>query len=64
METRQGRKYMELPIEIQRIINDYAKPITRPDWKKGCYFCRMEYTELSQSSCSISELDPNNTNAH
>lgn len=46
METRQGRKYMELPIEIQRIINDYAKPITRPDWKKGCYFCRMEYTEF------------------
>jgi hypothetical protein len=35
---------MELPIEIQRIINDYARPITRPDWRKGCYFCRMVYS--------------------
>jgi hypothetical protein len=24
---------MELPIEIQRIITDYAKPRTRPNWR-------------------------------
>ena len=24
---------MELPIEIQNIIHEYAKPVTRPDWK-------------------------------
>ena len=23
----------ELPLELQMIINEYAKPITRPDWK-------------------------------
>jgi hypothetical protein len=26
---------MEFPEEIQRLINEYAKPITRPDWRKG-----------------------------
>ena len=34
---------MEFPIEIQRLINEYAKPVTRPDWKKGCYFNRRPY---------------------
>jgi len=36
---------MELPIELQMIINEYAKPITRPDWRKGCYFNRQKYKE-------------------
>jgi len=26
---------MEFPIEIQRIINEYAKPMTRVDWRNG-----------------------------
>jgi len=26
---------MELPFEIQMLINDYARPISRPDWRKG-----------------------------
>ena len=26
---------MEFPIEIQMLINDYARPLTRPDWRKG-----------------------------
>ena len=34
---------MELPIELQMIINEYAKPLTRPDWKKGSYYNRMYY---------------------
>ena len=29
---------MYLPIEIQQHINDYAKPMTRTDWRQGCYF--------------------------
>ena len=28
---------MEFPIEIQILINDYARPLTRPDWKKGSF---------------------------
>jgi hypothetical protein len=34
---------MELPIEIQRLINDYARPMTRPDWRKGSYYNRATY---------------------
>jgi len=26
---------MEFPIEIQRHINDFAKPVTRLDWREG-----------------------------
>lgn len=36
---------MEFPIEIQKLINDYAKPITRLDWRKGSYLNRFKYTE-------------------
>lgn len=32
---------MEFPEEIQRLINEYAKPLTRPDWRDGCYLCRI-----------------------
>ena len=28
---------MEFPIEIQMLINAYAKPMTRPDWRKGSF---------------------------
>ncbi len=31
---------MELPIEIQMLINDYARPMTRPDWRQGSYISR------------------------
>ena len=31
---------MELPIEIQKLINEYAKPLTRHDWIKGSYIHR------------------------
>jgi hypothetical protein len=29
---------MELPIEIQKNIQDYARPMTRPTWRQGCFF--------------------------
>lgn len=32
---------MEFPIKIQRHINEYAKPATRPDWRKGCFYLRQ-----------------------
>ena len=31
---------MELPPEIQILINDYARPTTRLDWMKGSYIHR------------------------
>ena len=31
---------MILPTEIENIINEYAKPLTRPDYKKGSYMMR------------------------
>ena len=37
---------MELPIDIQMIINEYAKPLSRPDWKKGSYYNRMFYNPV------------------
>ena len=32
---------MEFPIEIQMLINDYLRPLTRPDWRKGSYITRI-----------------------
>jgi len=31
---------MEFPIEIQMLINDYARPRTRPDWRHGSNILR------------------------
>ena len=31
---------MEFPIEVQMFINDYARPMTRPDWRKGSNIMR------------------------
>ena len=31
---------MEFPIEIQMLINDYLRPMTRPDWRQGSYLTR------------------------
>ena len=28
---------MKFPIEIERLINEYAKPMTRPNWRAGSY---------------------------
>ena len=28
---------MEFPIEIQRLIHDFARPTTRVDWRRGSY---------------------------
>ena len=41
---------MEFPIEIQRLNNEYARPCTRPDWKKGSYYNRgiVRYNRLSR----------------
>ena len=30
-----------LPVELQRAINEYAKPLTRRDYRKGSYMMRV-----------------------
>jgi hypothetical protein len=40
---------MEFPIEIQMLINDYLRPITRPDWRKGSYMKRYYKSWWGQS---------------
>jgi len=34
---------MELPDDVLKIIKEYSQPITRPDWRKGCYYNRFPY---------------------
>jgi hypothetical protein len=34
---------MELPDDVLKIIKEYSMPITRPDWRKGCYYNRYPY---------------------
>jgi hypothetical protein len=34
---------MELPDDVLMIIKEYAQPMTRPDWRKGCYYNRERY---------------------
>jgi hypothetical protein len=34
---------MELPDDILNIIKEYSQPMTRPDWRKGCYYNRRLY---------------------
>ena len=29
---------MYLPIELQQIIKEYSMPLTRADWRQGCFF--------------------------
>ncbi len=48
---------MELPIELQMIINEYAKPMTRPDWRKGCYFNRYIYDEYTFAGLIVLLMD-------
>ena len=37
---------MEFPIEIQMLINAYAKPMTRPDWRDGSIIMRTLRTRV------------------
>ena len=34
---------MELPDDILMIIKEYSMPISRPDWRQGCYFNRHPF---------------------
>lgn len=34
---------MELPDDVLNIIKEYSKPLTRPDWRLGCYYNRFPY---------------------
>ena len=43
---------MEFPIEIQMLIKDYLRPITRTDWRKGSSITR----QYKQDDRSIVDL--------
>ncbi len=30
-----------MPIELSKLINEYAKPITRATWRQGCFFATI-----------------------
>lgn len=53
---------MELPIEIQKYIYEFSRPISRPDWKKGAPHCfafklSIEMTSFqNNSTCSCCDL--------
>ena len=32
--------FFYLPEELQRLINEFARPCTRPDWRQGSYVFR------------------------
>jgi hypothetical protein len=34
---------MEFPEDILMIIREYSKPLTRHDWRLGCYYNRRSY---------------------
>jgi hypothetical protein len=34
---------MELSDDVLKIIKEYSMPITRPDWRRGCYFNRFPF---------------------
>jgi len=34
---------MELPYDVLKIIKEYSQPLTRPDWRLGCYYNRRSY---------------------
>ena len=37
---------MELPDELLSIIKQYSMPLTRPDWRLGCYANRIHKNRL------------------
>ena len=39
---------MELPDDVLRIIKEYSMPISRPDWRQGCYYNRFPYNILGK----------------
>lgn len=33
---------MEIPTDIQNLIHEFARPISRPDWRRGCALNRIK----------------------
>ena len=42
---------MKFPIEIERLINSYSKPMTKPDWRKGSYIYINNNTIKNHIKC-------------
>ena len=41
-EHEQEQSEMYLPIDVQRLIHEFARPLTRPDWRK----CRVSVSRM------------------
>jgi len=40
---------MALPVRVQNLIHEYARPITRSDWRKGSLFNRLfKYSTINK----------------
>jgi hypothetical protein len=44
---------MELADDILKIIKEYSQPISRPDWRRGCYYNRRIYIIPSVDEADI-----------
>jgi hypothetical protein len=37
---------MELPDDVLMYLKEFTRPISRPDWRKGCALSRGEYDDI------------------
>ena len=44
---------MELPDDVLTLIKDFSKPITRGDWREGCFYKRYLNCEFIWSQTII-----------
>jgi hypothetical protein len=42
IEQKQDQQEVYLPIEVQRLIHEFARPLTRPDWR----VCRVSVSRM------------------
>jgi len=42
---------MKFNIKIERLINEYSKPMTRPDWRKGSFIYKNNTTINNHIKC-------------
>lgn len=48
MNGKNKKLRVSLPLEICRVINDYAKPLTRPDWRLGSPLAKLIHQEINR----------------
>ena len=60
---------MRLPIIAQKLIREYAKPLTRPDWRKGTQHAQIFkyspiFIDIRESFKNVSEYYKINYNMY